>query len=1263
MAAFMSSMARTVLLFLSLLVLFTTLSQAQQCSASIPCQLGCCSKFGFCGYGKDFCAKEICVNNCQSKAECDPGGYGDAFVEKTKCPLNVCCSKHGFCGSTEEFCGGKKIAPPSCGSGHSLSRVVGYYEGWAGGRPCNDFMPEQIPLGVYTHLNFAFATVNPKTFEVLPSSASDVRLYKRLASLKKQDPDLKVMIAIGGWTFNDPGPTATTFSDIAGSESAQKAFIKSLISMMSTYDFDGVDLDWEYPVAKDRSGRDEDFKNFPEFLKNLKQALKSTGGRDEVSLTLPASFWYLQHFDIAAIEKHIDFFNIMSYDLHGTWDKTNKWVGPYLNAHTNMTEIKDAMNLLWRNDINPNKVVMGTGFYGRAFTATSPNCLTPGCTYESGAPRQPCSREISVMIQSEIVDIMKRTGRTPVLDKEAAVKILTFDNNQWVAFDDEDTFKMKADFAREQCLSGIMVWAVSHDVADGKYSKVIGRVSDRKNRSIPAKFMEEDGLIETSTAHPQCKWTNCGESCPSGWIRMMRKDKEARKDEYMVDDSNCSSGVHELCCPPDDGTPTCGWYQHNNGGCEVSCPSGAIEIGSHSGNCNNNKYQAACCTTGSKSMELHDQCSWTEAPMCMNGFCSSGQNEVALSPTGSGGAVCNMETFSWGGGGKVQERKLCCNEKDDKKWDDCQWYDNLGFGKDQEGWCRSGCPNDRVRVSMDKYWNKDSAFGCRGGARSRCCIPKYATIIKRESSQDEILRDALTAFLKEPVCASDGPGWTFSSVSRRDLSMSASEMGMPKEEKRQAHVHMHKHGHGHRHGHHRRDSGHQAVHGLQVRAESFGNFAQDEVKGVVYALLLRTATSNQKAIWNTLAGKRFPSLEWDTLWKWIEDKGKIKQYGYDQLAYLITCHMSDFNKWVKGNKTNTCVCDTVACCPGGGLWCASEDSAPDDPIKRRKRWEEEAEDLHQLEKRAPGDGRPYRIRLPSGQYVTVTSGQYYPATHNFWFAAHPVWDNVYLYPNTDCLDVYPVINRWAPGRGGVHYEHEIEGNTIARFFTHALAGTLPSGRRMTTPRLSPSLVDRTLIGRFTTMPPPMVGGANSDSPMDRIFNALGSTTNTQHAVFVQAGINLVKTALWQQSTTGGWLNSWMSVNNMNDAMRDLPNYQDFAARLQMVIVGINYLRDPLTFQRLVSINFDIRDELRRLQNEHRLQTGISDNVVAAWDEFIRDLLEETLRTARDFVQGWVTTARNEYRDQNDEEVIAFLAVLSTLLRHSFDLDLPLHLLP
>jgi GH18 family chitinase len=57
---------------------------------------------------------------------------------------------------------------------------------------------------------------------------------------------------------------------------------------MATYGFDGVDLDWEYPQAPDRSGRDEDYKNFPELLKNMKKGLKDSG-RDEISITIPAS--------------------------------------------------------------------------------------------------------------------------------------------------------------------------------------------------------------------------------------------------------------------------------------------------------------------------------------------------------------------------------------------------------------------------------------------------------------------------------------------------------------------------------------------------------------------------------------------------------------------------------------------------------------------------------------------------------------------------------------------------------------------------------------------------------------------------------------------------------------------------------------------------------------------------------------------------------------------------------------------------------------
>lgn len=229
----------------------------------------------------------MCVNNCDVKADCNPDDWGKAFYKLDKCPLNVCCSKHGFCGTTEEFCGNKKVDQPSCEVNRAVgfTRVVGYYEGWSRDRPCNKFYPEYLPINVYTHLNFAFAGINPTTLEVVPSSKFDLDLYYRLTYLKQHDPALKVMIAIGGWTFNDPGPTATTFSDIAGSSSAQTKFINSLISFMSTYGFDGVDLDWEYPGAEDRSGRPADYKNFPIFMKRLKKAL----GDYEVSITLPAS--------------------------------------------------------------------------------------------------------------------------------------------------------------------------------------------------------------------------------------------------------------------------------------------------------------------------------------------------------------------------------------------------------------------------------------------------------------------------------------------------------------------------------------------------------------------------------------------------------------------------------------------------------------------------------------------------------------------------------------------------------------------------------------------------------------------------------------------------------------------------------------------------------------------------------------------------------------------------------------------------------------
>lgn len=203
----------------------------------------------------------------------------------------------------------------------------------------------------------------------------------------------------------------------------------------------------------------------------------------------------------------------MSYDLHGTWDKENAWVGPYLNSHTNLTEISEALDLLWRNNISPDKVVLGTAFYGRAFTMTSGSCTKPGCTYSSGAKKRACSGEVSVVLNSEIDDIMASTGAKSTLYKKEAVKVLTYEGNQWVTYDDEETLALKADFARGQCLGGLMVWAVSHDTKEAKYSNALAKAAKRK---FVSAFPETSTSISmTKNKNSQCKWSNCGEGALS----------------------------------------------------------------------------------------------------------------------------------------------------------------------------------------------------------------------------------------------------------------------------------------------------------------------------------------------------------------------------------------------------------------------------------------------------------------------------------------------------------------------------------------------------------------------------------------------------------------------------------------------------------------------------------------------------------------------------------------------------------------------------
>jgi chitinase len=180
------------------------------------------------------------------------------------CPLNLCCSKSGKCGVDPSFCNdcqkewGSCAIPltPKCSAestSASNGRHVAYYQvADSRRRKCDKKSPSQLNITGITHLNLAFATFDPTTFELRPENQADLAIYSEFTGLKSST--LQTWIAVGGWAFSEPGPTRKTWSKMTSSKENRAKFIASAIDFMDQHGFQGIDLSWEFPSAADRGG-------------------------------------------------------------------------------------------------------------------------------------------------------------------------------------------------------------------------------------------------------------------------------------------------------------------------------------------------------------------------------------------------------------------------------------------------------------------------------------------------------------------------------------------------------------------------------------------------------------------------------------------------------------------------------------------------------------------------------------------------------------------------------------------------------------------------------------------------------------------------------------------------------------------------------------------------------------------------------------------------------------------------------------------------
>lgn len=347
-------------------------------------------------------------------------------------------------------------------------RVVGYVAGWA--------LPPVIHAEKLTHINFAFARIDADGRIAFPFPNLAPALQSVVA-LKKQNPQLRIIVSVGGWT-------ADGFSDAALTDASRDTFAKSAVDLLRESGADGIDLDWEYPgqgVAGIKY-RPQDKQNFTLMLKKLREQLDAasdTQGRaakDRYLLTIAsADREYFDHTEMDKLHVYLDWINVMTYDFFNSLTPmTGHHAGLYAAAHAppGSRNADASIRQHLAAGIPRDKLVLGVAFYGRGFAGVQP--------LENGL-NQPYERYEGDHFYADLAnDLIGRQGFVRYWDARARAPYLWNESTKtFISYDDPESIRDKAGYVREHGLGGIMFWQMAQDRNDELLDVIVTSLASR----------------------------------------------------------------------------------------------------------------------------------------------------------------------------------------------------------------------------------------------------------------------------------------------------------------------------------------------------------------------------------------------------------------------------------------------------------------------------------------------------------------------------------------------------------------------------------------------------------------------------------------------------------------------------------------------------------------------------------------------------------------------------------------------------------------